>query len=231
MSDSAAAAGGSRPARPEKGILALAAPLVVSFWMRSLFSLVDTVYAATLGDAAVAAVGLSIPLEFLMIACWVGVSTGLTSNLSRAMGAGDAGRIEALLGAARRIVQALVGLFLAVGAAVWLAGPRLGLEPDVGRLFAVYGSVLVAGSALSSFWSILPDSIVKAHHDTRSTMWAGILSNVLNVGLNTLFTFVFHWGVFGIAFSTVLGRFGGLAYALRRAAALERQRRAAAGAV
>jgi hypothetical protein len=31
----------------------------------------------------------------------------------------------------------------------------------------------------------------------------------LNVVFNTIFTFVFHWGIFGIAFSTVLGRIGG----------------------
>ena len=56
-------------------------PLVVSFWMRSLFTFVDTIYASTLGDAAVAAIGLSLPFEFLMIAVWVGLSTGLTSRL------------------------------------------------------------------------------------------------------------------------------------------------------
>jgi Na+-driven multidrug efflux pump len=71
---------------------------------------------------------------------------------------------------------------------------------------------------------VIPDSIVKAHHDTRSTMWAGIWSNLINVALNTLFTFVFQWGVFGIALSTVLGRFGGLAYALDRARRHERRR-------
>jgi MATE family, multidrug efflux pump len=48
------------------------------------------------------------------------------------------------------------------------------------------------------------------------------------VVLNTIFTFVFHWGVFGIAFSTVVGRFGGLAYALNRAKRHEDARKAAA---
>ncbi|HET9480566.1 MAG TPA: MATE family efflux transporter, partial [Candidatus Polarisedimenticolia bacterium] len=193
-----------------RGILPLAGPLIFSFWMRSLFSLVDTIYAATLGDAAVAAVGLAIPLEFLMIACWVGVSTGLTSTLARAIGARDEPSVRGLLDAGARIVRWLIPCFVGLGGLVFLAAPRLGLDPEVARQFAIYGSVLVAGSAISSFWSILPDSIVKAHHDTRSTMWAGVWSNVLNVGLNTLFTFVFHWGIFGIAFSTVLGRFGGL---------------------
>jgi len=209
----------------DRSVLRLAAPLVLSFWMRSLFSLVDTVYASTLGDAAVAAVGLAIPLEFLMIACWVGLSTGLTSTLSRAMGASEHGRVETLLATGRRLVLWLVPVFTLIGLGVYLAAPHLGLDPGVSRLFAIYGGVLVAGSAASSFWSIIPDSIVKAHHDTRSTMWAGIWSNVINVVLNTVFVFVFHWGVFGIALSTVLGRYGGLAYALHRARILETQRR------
>jgi Na+-driven multidrug efflux pump len=109
---------------------------------------------------------------------------------------------------------------------LWLVAPHLGLDPEVARMFAIYGAVTLAGSALTSFWSILPDSLVKAHHDTRSTMWAGIWSNVINVTLNTVFVFVFHWGIFGIAFSTVLGRFGGLVYALGKARAHEDARKA-----
>lgn len=214
------------PAATGHSILRMSAPLVVSFWMRSLFTFVDTVYASTLGDAAIAAIGLTIPLEFLMIACWVGVSNGLTSTLSQAMGARQGARIDQLVAATRRIIWALVPLFALVAAAAWVAAPRLGLAPDVARQFAIYASVLIGGSAFNSFWSILPDSIVKAHHDTRSTMWAGIWSNVINVLLNTLFTFVFHWGIFGIAFSTVLGRFGGLVYALRKAASHESNRKA-----
>jgi len=207
----------------------MAAPLIVSFWMRSLFTFVDTAFAATLGDAAVAAVGLSIPFEFLMIACWVGVSAGLTSHLSQAMGARQGARIEQLLATTRRIVWALVPIFILIAAGAYLYAPHMGLDPEVARLFAIYVGVLIGGSALNAFWSILPDSLVKAHHDTRSTMWAGIWSNVINVVLNTLFTFVFHWGVFGIAFSTVVGRFGGLVYALRKAAQHENARKAAWG--
>jgi putative MATE family efflux protein len=209
-----------------QSILMMAAPIVVSFVMRSAFTLVDTVYAATLGDAAVAAVGLSIPLEFLMIACWVGLSTGLTSQLSQAMGARQGARIEQVLSVTRRLVWALVPVFTGIGLGCWFFAGRLGLEPEVAHLFAIYGTVLIGGSAFTSFWSILPDSIVKAHHDTRATMWAGIWSNVINVVLNTLFTFIFHWGVFGIALSTVVGRIGGLVYALRKAAVHENARKA-----
>ena len=211
---------------PSPSILRMSAPLVISFWMRAAFTLVDTVYAATIGDAAVAAIGLTAPFEFLMIALWVGLSTGLTSALSRSMGAREGDRIEQYRKASWRMALVMSPLFALIGAGIWFASPSLGLGADVSRSFQIYGTVLIGGSAFTAFWSVIPDSLVKAHHDTRAMMWAGIWSNVINVTLNTVFVFVFHWGVFGIALSTVLGRIGGLWYALVRAARHERKRKA-----
>ncbi|MFN7964147.1 MAG: MATE family efflux transporter [Acidobacteriota bacterium] len=208
----------------ELSILQMSAPLVVSFWMRSLFTFVDTIFAATLGDASVAAIGLSLPFEFGMIAIWVGLSTGLTSNLARAIGAQQNAKVQQHLGVSWRLVWGIVPVFFLAGLWIWSFGSALAPDAVTGRQFAIYGSVLVGGSAFTMFWSVIPDSIVKAHHDTRATMWAGIWSNVINVALNTLFTFVFHWGVFGIALSTVIGRFGGLIYALGKARTHEARR-------
>jgi Na+-driven multidrug efflux pump len=210
-------------------VLRMAGPLVVSFWMRAAVTFVDTVYASLLGDTAVAAVGLAIPFEFLMIALWVGLSTGLTSGLSRAMGSRQYNKITQYIRASWALVGLLGPLFTVVGAAIWFAAPHVGLEPDTARAFQIYGTVLIGGSAFTSFWSVIPDSLVKAHQDTRSTMWAGIYTNVLNLALNTLFLFVFEWGLFGIALSTLLGRIGGLVYALVRAGQHERRREATAG--
>jgi Na+-driven multidrug efflux pump len=223
-------AGPGRSPAPESShpsILRMAAPLVLSFGMRSLFTFVDIAFASRLGDTAIAAVGgLSFPYEILMVACWVGASTGLTSNLSQAMGRRQGARIEQILSVSRAIVWSLVPVFSAIAVYIYFGAYHMGLEPALARQFSIYGGVLIGGSAFTAFWSIIPDSIVKAHHDTKSTMWAGIWSNLINVGLNTLFLFVFHWGVFGIAFSTVLGRFGGLVYALRKAAQHEAARQA-----
>jgi Na+-driven multidrug efflux pump len=215
-----AAAGSST----DPSILRMSAPLVVSFVMRAAFSLVDTIYAATIGDPAVAAIGLTIPFEFFMIAVWVGLSTGLTSCLSRAMGAHEGNKIRQYLRATWVMVWVASPAFVLLGPVIWLWAPHMGLESEVSRAFQIYGMVLIAGSGVTSFWSVIPDSLVKAHQDTRSTMWAGIWSNVINVTLNTIFVFVFGWGVFGIALSTVIGRIGGLWYALVRARRHEQRR-------
>lgn len=212
----------------EKTIIQLAWPLILSFTMRSLFNFVDTGFAATLGDESVAAIGLTWPLEFLFIAFWVGTSTGMTSLLSSAIGAKESERFTQVVKTAWKIVAFLIPFFLLLGALTWIYAPRLtqfGLAPELVSEFRTYAAVLVAGTALTGFWSIIPDSIIKAHHDTKATMWAGIWSNLVNIVFNALFLFVFHWGIFGIALSTVIGRFGGLVYAIVIARRHEAERR------
>ncbi|MEO0652629.1 MAG: MATE family efflux transporter, partial [Planctomycetota bacterium] len=211
------------------GILSLAWPLVISFALRAAFTWVDRVFAAYLPDpdTAQAAIGLAQPIEFLLIACWVGSSNGFTSRLSAAMGAHEGDRICQLIRATKQIIWGLVALFFAMGVGIWFGAEHVGLEPELAKGFKVYGTALIGGSAFTAFWAILPDSIVKAHQDTRTTMWAGIVSSVVNVALNGLFVFVFHWGLLGIGLSTSLGRLGGLAYSAWRARDHERARLAA----
>jgi Na+-driven multidrug efflux pump len=212
-------------------ILRLAGPLVISFWLRSAFAWVDTFFAAALeglegvvglGDASIAAIGLALPFEFLTIACWVGASNGLTARLAAAIGAGQSDRVEQLKAATIRIIWALCGGFLLIAAGVWVLAPMVLKDPLLTRQFQLYGTILIGGSAITSFWAILPDSIVKAHQDTQGTMWAGLLSTFTNVILNTVFVFVLGWGIAGIAASTVLSRIASLLYAWRRAAGHER---------
>lgn len=210
---------------PGRRILPLAAPLVVSFVLRASFQWVDAIYASLLpeGDAAIAAIGLATPFEFALIACWVGTSNGLTARLAAALGAREGAKILQLQRATNRIVRVLVILFLLLAAGIWFLGDHYA-PPEAADAFRVYGTVLVAGSGVASFWSILPDSLVKAHHDTKSTMWAGLLSGGTNVVLNTVFVLVFGWGLIGIAASTVIGRVAGLLYALHAARRHEQRR-------
>ncbi len=206
-------------------LLVLAAPLVLSFWLRSAFAWIDTVFASMLhdaqgvavGDASIAAIGLTLPLEFLLTACWVGASNGLTSRLATAMGERAHQKVAQLKVAALKIIAGLAIFFVGLGGVVWLSSDAVGLEPILAHQFRIYATVLMIGSAISSFWSILPDSLIKAHHDTRATMWAGLASSLCNVVFNAFFLFICHWGILGIALSTVIGRFAGLAYALHRA--------------
>jgi Na+-driven multidrug efflux pump len=99
---------------------------MISFVMRAAFTFVDTAFAATIGDDAVAAIGLVVPIEFVMIAVWVGVSTGFTSCLSKAMGAREGEKITQYTSAAWKLILILAPWFLLIGLAIWYFGDRLG---------------------------------------------------------------------------------------------------------
>ncbi len=209
----------------EKTLWRMSIPIMISFTARFLFGLVDMGYAVAIQDPdAVAAIGFYIPIQTLYGAVWVGLSAGFTANLSEAMGHGDDARISRLKQAAMRLLLILIPILSILGGLFLWVIPHFGLEPGLTQAFAIYAGVLMIGSPLTGFWSIIPDSIVKAHHDTHSTMVAGLVSTVANVALNTLFVFGFGMGIFGIALATVLSRFASLGYALIRAHRLEQAR-------
>ena len=216
-----------------KSLRRMATPLVVSFTARFLFTFVDIAYAAVIDDsnAAVAAIGFFAPIQSVFIAIWAGLSAGFTASIAHAMGAGDRGRVTALKRAMVRILIVLIpSLALTIGGGVQLVVPWLDLEPRFADAFTTYATTIGIGMPLFGFLSIYPDSIVKAHQETRSTMVAGLASTVANVILNTLFVFGFGLGIFGIALATVLSRLAGLGYAMHRAGILERAAGAEAGA-
>ncbi len=197
---------------------------MISFTFRFLFSFVDLAYASVLGRDEVAAIAFYIPFNAVYIAVWVGLSAGFTASLSAAFGNRDESRIKSLKKGIMRIFFTLIPCLTVLGGSLYFLVPHLGLEPGLAEAFQIYGMTLLIGLPLTGFWSIYPDSVVKAHHDTRSTMFAGLLASVTNVLLNTLFVFAFGMGIFGIALATVLSRFASLGYASYRCRALEHAR-------
>ena len=212
---------------PTKSLTALALPLVVSFTFRFLFSLVDMVFLGVIHEEhpyGIAALGKFIPILSIFIAIWVGLSAGFTATISQAFGRRDQARVQQLKRAMIRIHVALVPLLLGIGAVVWSRTQALDPAPEWKDDFLLYSMILICTMPFSGFLSIYPDSIIKAHHDTISTMKAGLWSTGTNVVLNAVFVFAFHWGIAGIALATVLSRYASLIYASLRVRSLERAR-------
>src|SRR5690606_9354222 len=128
------------------------------------------------------------------------------ATLANAFGRRDDRRVRDLKRAMLRLLALVVPLAAAGGLVLWAVLPRVGLPPGLTEAFRIYGTTMLVGMPVTGFWSIYPDSIVKAHYDTRSTMLAGIFATLTNVLLNTLFVFGFGLGLFGIALATVRPR-------------------------
>lgn len=194
----------------------LAIPASIGYFFNTLYNVVDTYFAGMLSTDALAALSLSFPVFFTIIAMGSGFSTGTTALVGQALGRGD--RRGASLVAAQGIVFAgLVSLVLtAVG---FLAAPSLfrvlGAREEYLRICLDYIHMILAGT--SCFMLVyMANAILSAQGDTRTFRNFLIVAAVLNVGLDPWFMFgglgVPALGVRGIALATVLVQLIGVVF-------------------
>src|SRR3989344_234436 len=102
-----------------KLIRMIAVPASVGFFFNTMYNVVDTFFAGYLSTEALAALSLSFPVFFIIIALSSGVATGTTAILAHALGSGDMERArhrakQAIsFGVLVGIVLTLIGLLAA----------------------------------------------------------------------------------------------------------------------
>ena len=88
----------------------LAIPASIGFFFNTMYNVVDTFWAGRLSTDALAALSLSFPVFFVLIAMGSGFSTGATALIGNALGRGD--RREAAVTAAQGLVLGLLLMVL-----------------------------------------------------------------------------------------------------------------------
>jgi len=201
----------------------LAIPASVGFFFNTLYNVVDTYFAGLLSTEALAALSLSFPVFFTLIAMGSGFSTGATALIGQALGAGDR-REAALIGAQGVVLSALVTLVVMIVG--YLSTPALfrllGATDAYLDLCLQYIRVILAGCGFV-FGVYMLNGILNAQGDTRSFRDFLMVAAVANVVLDPLL--MFGWlglpamGVGGIALATIIAQSGGvvfLAWRVRR---------------
>lgn len=186
----------------------IAVPAGTGMLFQTLFNVVDTWYAGLISTEALAALAVSFPVFFLVIALMIGVGFGASALISNAIGAEERQRACRLYG------QALLLAVLA-GGAVAVYG-LLAADPLL-RLAGVSGETLVLAKLyllpilLASVFFLLNgvcNGFLSAQGNARTYRNALIFGCLLNVALNPLFMFglgpIPGFGVLGIAMATIL---------------------------
>ncbi len=221
----------SRPAGTAQGdlitapvpelIRRLAIPASVGFFFNTMYNVVDTFWAGRLSTDALAALSLSFPVFFVLIAMGSGFSTGATALIGNALGRGD--RREAAVTAAQGLVLGLL-LMVVVMTVGYLSVPSLfrllGATDAYLEICLQYMHVILAGSGFVLTFYML-NGILNAQGDTRSFRDYLIGATAANLVLDPWFMFggfgLPAMGVRGIALATIVCQGGGLVFLGRRA--------------
>ena len=203
-----------------RAILLLAIPMVLEMVLESLFAVVDVFWVGRLGADAVATVGLTESMLYLVFAIGLGLSLSTTAMVARRIGEKDPE------GAAVAAVQAIaLGLMVsaAIGAPCVFLAPRLlqamGATHEIVVLGTGYARVALGGSGVVVML-FLNNAIFRGAGDAAVAMRLLWVSNIINLILDPCLIYGVgpfpKLGVTGAAVATFTGRSIGVLYQFYR---------------
>ena len=192
--------------REWKLILSFTLPLMVGNLLQQVYSLADSLIVGNFaGQSALAAVGTSFPVTFLLLALAMGLTNGVGVMAAQFFGAKNHSAFRknlstgciTLLGAGLLIT--VLGIVLSRPLLEGLLRADASILPDALLYLRIYCVGLVFQFAYNTFAAIL-----RSIGDSRSTMYFLLVSTVLNIILDLIF--VQFWGVAGVAWATVIAQ-------------------------
>jgi len=186
----------------------LAVPASVGFVFNTLFNVVDTYYGGKISTSALAAMGLTFPVFFIILSMGIGMGTGTTALISQSLGAGrtEEAHKYGFQAVSFSIINAilLTILGLAIAPSLFLI---LGATSDYLNIAVQYMNIILYGTVFFLMNSIL-NALLTARGDTRTYRNYLIVGFFLNVIFDPWFMYggfgVPEMGIRGIALSTVI---------------------------
>ena len=207
----------------DREIVRLALPALGALAAEPLYILVDTAIVGHLGRSQLAALGLAGTVLAGAFTMFNFLTYGTTAVVARASGAGEHER------AARLAAQALwvslgIGLLLLVICEA-LAGPllrALGADGKSGDYAVTYFRIAAIGLP-AALVALAGQGYLRGVSNMRRPLEVVVVANIVNLVLEVLFVYGFHWGIAGSAAGTAIAQIGmGVAFAGRVAASTRR---------
>lgn len=191
-----------------KKMLLFIIPVILTSLLQLLYSSADLFVVSRWGGgaAAMAAVGDNGSLLNLLVNTFVGVSVGANIVLAKEKGeknkedAMKAIRSSMFLALIISIPVALAGYFLAPTILGWMSTPT---ENGIREMAATYLSIYFLGVPFVLIFNF-GSALLRAMGDSKRPLYALALCGSINLALNFLFVLVFHLGVAGVAYTTVI---------------------------
>ena len=185
--------------KPERALWSIALPVMAGMAIQTMYSIVDMLFIGQLGGDSITAVAFNMPLYFFVMGITFGVGTGLTSSISRAIGAKDKKRADnaaehgLVIGLFLGLTLTIFGLILGKDVLSTLGAPDEMLDESWSYLrVTCYGMTFIV-------FAIVFRSILAGEGDMKFPVAVAVIGTVLNVILDPIFIFnLERYGGFGL---------------------------------
>lgn len=197
-----------------KLILKFAIPMLLGNIFQQLYSVIDSIVVGKfIGKNALAAVGTSGPVIFLLISFMIGITMGFTIVISQYFGAKDMTRVQKAINTMYiflffiSILMSSVGIL--ISRYIFLI---INLAPEIIPQAQLFLNIFFSGLVFL-FGYNGTSAILRGLGDSKTPLYFLIGSVMINIGLDLIFVLVLHWGVAGVAYATVISE--GLAFSVQ----------------
>lgn len=192
---------------PVKLILTFSIPLLIGNVFQQFYSMADTIIVGKfLGVNALAAVGSTGAMAFLVNGFVIGLTGGFAVLVAQRFGANDEEGVKKAF--ASSLILSIIMTIIVTFISMISARPLLELmntPADIINDSLSYIIIIYAGNVAIIFYNML-SSILRALGDSKTPLYFLIIASILNVVLDIVFIFNFSMGVAGAAYATIISQ-------------------------
>ena len=188
-----------------KNLFIFAVPLMFTNFLQMLFNAADTIVVGKfVGETALAAVGATGSIVFLLTSVFNGLSVGANVIVAKLLGGQDekktslAVHTSIFIGLVGDIVLAILGIFFSRTLLTLMSTPE-----DIIDLSNLYMQIYFIGAVFLLVYNF-GSAVLRSKGDTQRPLVYLTISGLLNVGLNLFFVIVLHMSVAGVALATII---------------------------
>jgi putative MATE family efflux protein len=192
-------------ANPKKTLWTLSGPIIFSLLFQALYLIVDTFFVIKVGHEAVAAITFVMPVFLIIVATVTGFGVGVTTLISKYIGAKDNKKASKV--AHHAVISGLIlGVFISLFGYI--------IAPTILKLLGATGYTLFLASQyfkiifIGNFFlvtSVIFRSILAGEGNHAAPATILVIGTIINLILDPIFIIVLDWGIKGAAWATLCG--------------------------
>ncbi|MDR1682234.1 MAG: MATE family efflux transporter [Candidatus Symbiothrix sp.] len=190
-----------------KLLMQYALPAIIAMTASSLYNITDSIFIGHgVGHLALVGLGITLPLMNLGAAFGSLVGMGASTLLSIRMGQKDYESANHILGNVL-VLNLIMGTAFSILMLLFLKPLLIFFGASDATLPYAYDFmfILLCGNVFTHLYFGL-NALFRSSGNPQTAMMATIYTVLINLVLNPLFIFVFHWGIRGSAFATIISQ-------------------------
>lgn len=193
-----------------------AMPAVIAMTASSLYNIIDRIFIGqVVGPLAISGLAITFPFMNLSGAFGAAIGIGSSTTISVKLGQRDYAAAENILGNTVTL-NLIVGFFFSITCLIFL-DPLLrffGASDATIPYARDFMQVILIGNMVTHMYFGM-NAVLRAASKPKQAMYATIFTVVMNILLDIVFIWWWHWGIRGAAFATMLSQTLALTYQMK----------------